>query len=415
MAAKIKDIVNTIFYSGVSLDEHIVVQKRLTDITKPVNVLYLSSYIPRKCGIATFTKDLTNAMNLINPLSIARILAFDNPLMEKIDYPPEVVLRIRENEKRDYQKAVRFINRHEEVDVVCLEHEFGLFGCNNGEKILELIKGIDKPIVSTFHTILKDPSEEQKRVIQEIGRRSTYMIAMLGQSVKTLKEIYNLPTRKMVVIPHGVPDFPRANTQRLKRKFRLEGKVVMASSNLLSPVKGIELAIRSIPEIIEKVPNFLYLVLGETHPVYIKDHGNKDEYRELLVGLTKKLGITKHVKFVNRYLSLQELINYVGACDYYVTPYLDPQQSASGALAYAIGAGKTCISTPYPYAKEMLSRGRGTLVPFKDSGAIAKAVIDLELNPDKKQDIEEKAYEMGRTMTWNSVAHQYYHLFHFAL
>ena len=129
----------------------------------------------------------------------------------------------------------------------------------------------------------------------------------------------------------------------------------------------------------------------------------------------KKLGITKHVKFVNRYLSLQELINYVGACDYYVTPYLDPQQSASGALAYAIGAGKTCISTPYPYAKEMLSRGRGTLVPFKDSGAIAKAVIDLELNPDKKQDIEEKAYEMGRTMTWNSVAHQYYHLFHFAL
>lgn len=387
-------------------------QEALIEHNRPVKVLYISSYIPRKCGIATFTRDLTRGVNLLNPLYKASIAVLDSNLSLNLKYPPETKYRIFENSWADYQRVVRYINYSGAVDLVSLQHEFGIFGQNQGQIVTRLVEKIQKPIITTLHTVLADPTPEQKAIIKKLSGNSAFLVVMLDKSAQILQDVYAIPKKKIVVVAHGVPDFARADTQKSKIKLKLPNKVVMSSSNLISPSKGLEYAIAAIPEIIKTIPNFLYLVIGQTHPVILDHNSGKDLYRRKLMKMVKELGIGRYVRFVNEYLPLDKLMQYISASDFYITPYLDPQHAASGALSYAIGAGKVCLSTPYLYAKEMLSGKRGLLVAFKNSKAIAKAVIKVFTHPKLKEEIENNAYEMGRMMTWANIGHQYFHLFH---
>jgi glycosyltransferase involved in cell wall biosynthesis len=384
----------------------------LKELSAPVRVLYVSTYIPRKCGIATFTKDLTNAINLMNPSAIAEIAAMDNKTSEKLRYPHEVKFRIRQENKTDYQEVARYINDTGEVDTVVIQHEFGIFGGKDGEMVMDLVNMLKKPVIATLHTVVENPTERMKLIIGELGEKAEYLVVMLEGAKEILGKVYGIDKKKVVVIPHGVPDFPRLGSGMVKKKFDLKGRVVLSSINLLSESKGIEYAIGAMPEIIKEIPNLLYLIVGETHPVVKQTEGEK--YRNKLKLMVKNLGLQKQVKFVNKYIPLSRLIDYVAASDMYITPYLDPQQAASGSLAYAIGAGKACISTPFLYAREMFRLGCGKLVPFKDSEGIARAVIETWADKTARSECEEKAYKLGRTMTWVNVAHQYFHLLHFS-
>ena len=392
------------FPVGIILEK---LRKILREKNKSINSTFISSYIPRKCGIATYTKDLTRAINLINPYSKSEIVALNKP-EDKIDYPPEVKLKINQYKVNSYIKTAGYINKSK-ADIVVLEHEFGLYGGNFGEYIIELIKLIKKPLIVTTHTIPDNTNEGYGLVLKDVLKFAEKVIAMMPESLLKLIKNYNCPKEKIEIIPHGVPDIPLEATAEYKKIKGLEDRIILGNINLLSASKGLEYTIEALKKIKEQFNNILYLIIGQTHPVVLKTEGEK--YRKFLKEQIKQHDLQGNVKFINKYLSLKELIIWLKIIDMYITPYLDPQQSASGALAYAIGAGKICISTPYLYAKEVLAEGRGIIVPFRNSQAIADAVIDICENPQKKLIIENKTYKFGRLMTWYNVALQHLELF----
>jgi len=383
----------------------------IEEIVRPVRVLYVSTYIPRKCGIATFTKDLTNAINMLNPLYLAEIAALDNHFTNNIEYPHEVKFRLDQENWEDYRQLADFVNSRRGPDLVCLQHEYGIFGGEDGELIVDFLKRLKRPVVTTLHTVPLFPNKHQAEILNEICRLSSGVVVMLKCLRTILKERYFADEKKIAFIPHGVPDFPRLDIGVWKKRKRLSKYVVMSSINLISPSKGLEYGIEAVSKIVKTVPNFLYIIIGQSHPVYLKENDGKDPYRKKLLKLVRDLGVEKNVKFVNRYITISELIEFIGASDFYITPYPHLDQAASGALAYAIGAGKACISTPYLYAKEIIGEERGVLIPPKDSKAIERSVIKLLNKPRLKEKCEVKAYEVGRTMTWINVGHRYYHFF----
>lgn len=382
-------------------------EKILLERRKAIKVIYTSSYIPRKCGIATYTKDLTNDINQLNPYALSEIMAINRP-EESLSYPWEVKFKITQSELETYLQAANYANQSE-ADVVHLQHEFGLFGGNCGDYIIPFVESIKKPLVITFHTIIEDPNSEYGMIFKRLANRADAITVMLNVSIQKLTEKYGISEDKITAIPHGTPDLPFESSELPKKRRKLSGKLVLGNINLLTPGRGIEYALEAVAQIAKKYPNVLYLVIGQTHPVFRQQHG--ETYRESLKKLVRKLKIQKNVRFINKYISLEELINWLKCMDFYITPYLDPTQASSGALAYAIGSGKCCISSSYVYAKEALSEGKGVLVPFKDSGSIANAVLDLLENPQKKLEIEKKAYQYGRLMTWSNVALQHLDLF----
>ena len=382
-------------------------KKVLREKSKSINGIYISSYVPRKCGIATYTKDLTRAINLINPYSKAEILALIRP-EDKIDYPPEVKFKINQYKIDSYIKAAEHINKSK-ADIVILEHEFGLYGGEFGEYIIKLIEMVKKPLIVTAHTIPDDANKGYGLVLKDVIKFAEKVIVMMPESLQKLIKRYNCPKEKIEIIPHGVPDIALEPNDKYKKKKGLEGRIILGNINLLSEIKGIEYTIEALSEIKRHFPSVLYLIIGQTHPVVLQREGEK--YRNFLKEKIKQSNLRENVKFINEYISLDELIEWLKVIDIYITPYLDPQQSASGALAYAIGAGKVCISTPYLYAKEVLAEGRGIIVPFRNSQAIADAVIDICRNPQKKLAIEKKTYKFGRLMTWYNVALQHLELF----
>jgi len=382
-------------------------RKILREKNKCINSTFISSYTPRKCGIATYTKDLTRAINLINPYSKSDIVALIRP-EDKIDYPPEVKLKINQYEVDSYIKAAGHINKSK-TDIVVLEHEFGLYDGDFGEYIIKLIELIKKPLIITTHTIPDNASEGYGLVLKDVLKFAEKVIAMMPESLQKLIKNYNCPKEKIEIIPHGVPDIPLEATAEYKKIKGLEDRIILGNINLLSASKGLEYTIEALKKIKEQFNNVLYLIIGQTHPVVLKAEGEK--YRIFLKEKIKQHDLQGNVKFINKYLSLKELVVWLKIIDVYITPYLDPQQSASGALAYAIGAGKICISTPYLYAKEVLAEGRGIIVPFRNSQAIADAVIDICKNPQKKLRMENKTYKFGRLMTWYNVALQHLKLF----
>ena len=382
-------------------------KKVLREKSKRINGIYISSYVPRKCGIATYTRDLTEAINLINPYSKAEILALIRP-EDKINFPPEVKFKINQYKIDSYIKAADHINKSK-ADIVVLEHEFGLYSGEFGEYIIKLIELIKKPLIVTTHTVPDDSNKGYGLVLKDVIKFAEKVIVMMPESMQKLIKKYNYPKEKIEIIPHGVPDIPLEPNYKHKKKKGLEDRIILGNINLLSAVKGLEYTIEALIEIKRHFNNVLYLIIGQTHPVVLQTEGEK--YRHFLKEKIRQNNLQENVKFINKYISLEELVEWLKIIDIYITPYLDPQQPASGALAYAIGAGKICISTPYLYAKEVLTEGSGVIVPFRNSQAIADAVINICNNPQKKLVMEKKTYKFGRLMTWYNVAEQHLELF----
>lgn len=366
-------------------------------------VTFLGDYLPRKCGIATFTTDLRCAIAAEFPALRCPVVAV-NDVETGYDYPPEVRFEIAEQDLPSYLRAADFLNITA-VDVLCVEHEFGIFGGPAGSHVLALLRELRMPIVTTLHTVLRDPNADQRRVMRELARCSARLVVMSERGRGFLRDLYQVPDAKIDVIPHGIPDMPLADPNRFKDEFAVAGRQVLLTFGLLSPNKGVDFALRALPAIIREFPRVVYIVLGQTHPNLLRDEG--EAYRLGLERLAKELGVQKHVVFFNRFVELDELMRFIGAADIYVTPYLTESQITSGTLAYAFGSGNAVVSTPYWHAAELLTDGRGILVPFRDSPAIARAVIALLRDGPGRDAMRENAYRLGREMVWSRVAQRY--------
>lgn len=364
-----------------------------------MTITFVSSFVPRKCGIATYTRDLTEA--LIKHGHSVSIIELKNAVTSEIPHKL-VTKRIEQNNKNDYINTAEALNADNHIDLVHIQHEYGLFGGDDGEYILEFARALTKPLWVTFHTVLATPSINQKYIIQELARASLNIIVMEQIAKDRLMEIYGLNEWTISVISHGVPDMKSIDRTKARKKLHVDQSFTLLISNLISSNKGIEYAIGAIPSIIKKIPQVKLLIVGETHPVVKLNDG--EAYREELEKLVKDLCIEKNVTFVNKYVTLNQLKQYLAAADICITPYLEPQQITSGTLSYAVGAGKACISTPYIYANNILANEKGIIVPFRDKHAIASAVIDLYLNKNKRINIEEKAHALRQKMLWGQVA-----------
>src|SRR5262245_50914435 len=369
----------------------------------PHRIAVVGNYLPRRCGIATFTTDLCEA--LAAELPRARVLAVPvNDAQEGYDYPPRVRFEISEAELASYRAAADFLNVSG-VDLVCLQHEFGIFGGPAGSHVLALLRDLRMPIVSTLHTVLREPDSRQRRVLQEVIDRSDRIVVMSEMAAEFLRAVHAVADAKIDVIPHGIPDVPFVDPAFYKDKFGVEGKQVLLTFGLLGPNKGIEHVIEALPDIVREHPNVVYVVLGATHPHVKRADG--ESYRLSLERLARACDVERHVAFYNRFVTLEELVEFIGAADLYVTPYLSEAQIVSGTLAYAAGAGKAVISSPYWYARELLDDERGVLVPFADSKAIACAVNDLLADATARHAMRKRAYLLGREMVWQAVATRY--------
>jgi len=377
-------------------------------IEREVKVAYVSTYTPKGCGIATFTKDLTTAINMLNPHNLARIFALNHGT-ERFNYPWEVLHEIDNTKSIDFLKAAHYINQSS-IDVVNIQHEYGIFGINDaGIKILEFIDAIKKPIVTTVHTTLINPSEIQKEILVALGKKSKAVISLSKTGVDRLNKIYGIERNKIVHIPHGIPDIPLSLTEIYKKMFGYEGKNVIGVHGLLSPGKGYEHIIKAMPQILKKNPDTIFVIAGATHPEVKKTQG--EVYREELINLATKLGVQDHIYMYNEYMSLDTVINFIRSFDIYVTPYKNPEQIVSGCLAYAIGCGKASVSTPYIYATEVLDNDKGIIVDFGDSKQFAIEINNLIKKPELREQLGLEAYRYARTMTWVNVASKYLDLF----
>jgi glycosyltransferase involved in cell wall biosynthesis len=366
-------------------------------------IAFLSDYLPRKCGIATFTHDLFDSVAKEFP-QIEGFVVPVNDLPEGYDYPDEVRFEFFENDLDSYRRTVDYLN-FSDADIVCVQHEYGIYGGTAGSYLLALLRELKIPVVTTLHTILEKPNPEQRRVLQELASLSARLVVMSKRGKQMLQEIYGVAGEKIDLIPHGIPDVPFVDPNFSKDQFGVEGKYVLLTFGLLSPNKGIENVLRALPKILEKVPNLVYLVLGATHPNLVREHG--EAYRLSLERLAEELGVQKNVSFYNRFVELDELMEFIGVADIYITPYLTEAQITSGTLAYAFGSGKAVISTPYWHAEELLADKRGILVPFGDANALAQEVIDLLQDDTRRHALRKQAYMMGRDMTWDKTAKLY--------
>ena len=366
-------------------------------------IAFLADYLPRKCGIATFTTDLRCAVATEFPAMQCLVVPV-NDIASGYDYPAEVRFEIAEQDLSSYLRAADFLNITD-VDVVCVEHEFGIFGGPAGSHLLALLRDLRMPIVTTLHTILREPNLEQRRVMHDLIHLSTRLVVMAERGREFLREIYRAPAEKIDLIPHGIPDMPFADPNYFKDEFGVAGKQVLLTFGLLSPNKGIAHALRALPDIIREFPGVVYIVVGQTHPNLLRDEG--EAYRLSLERLAKDLGVQRHVVFFNRFVELDELMRFIGAADIYLTPYLTESQITSGTLAYAFGAGNAVVSTPYWHAAELLANERGKLVPFGDPAAIARAVVALLRDDPLRHAMRKNAYRLGRDMVWSRVAQLY--------
>mgnify|MGYP003618953369 CR=1 FL=1 len=373
-------------------------------------IAFIGNYLPRQCGIATFTTDLCESV--ANGYPDTQCIALPiNDTETGYPYPPAVRFELDEKDVESYRRAADFLNISN-IDVVSLQHEYGIFGGRTGSHILALLRELRMPVVTTLHTVLQNPDADQCRILKEIAELSDRLVVMSERGVEFLDEIYGVPRAKIDLIPHGIPDVPFVDPSFHKDQFGVEGKTVLLSFGLLSANKGIEDVISALPAILDKHPNVVYIILGATHPHVLRRDG--ESYRLSLQWLAQEMGVEGQVIFYNRFVSSKELIEFIGAADIYVTPYHDVKQITSGTLAYTLGAGKAVISTPYWYAEEMLADDRGVLVPFHDPAALAEQVIDLLDNDSKRHAMRKRAYLYGRDMIWSQVACRYMETFRHA-
>lgn len=367
------------------------------------SVAFIGNYLPRLCGIATFTTDLCESVASKHPETTCFAIAV-NDTVDGYAYPARVRFELAENDVASYRRAAEFLNFND-VSVVSLQHEFGIFGGVAGSHVLALLRELRMPVITTLHTVLRDPNEHQRRVVEELAQLSSRLVVMSQRGAEMLQEIYRVPEANIVQIPHGIPDVAFVETSAYKAQFGVEGKQVLLTFGLLSPNKGIENVIEALPAILNHNPNVVYIVLGATHPHIKRNHG--ETYRLSLEQLARERGVEGNVIFHDRFVTREELMEFIGVADIYITPYLEPAQITSGTLAYTAGAGKAIVSTPYWYAEELLDGERGLLVPFRDPAAIAEKVTWLLENPQEHYATRERAYQHGRTMIWPHVADLY--------
>jgi len=365
-------------------------------------IAFLGTYTPRECGIATFTKDLIDSIDLLGEFAPARVISV-NEIETIYDYDSRVKQQIRQDFEEDYIQAAKYINSSR-IKAVNLQHEFGIYGGEWGEYILSFLRNVHKPVITTLHTVQPDFEPKARNVLKEITAHSKAIVVMARAAKNILKE-YDVPNKKINVVQHGCPDIPFLTSDSVKPSLGLKGRTILSTSGLINAGKGIEYAIQALPPLVEKHPNILYLIIGETHPEVRKIEG--ETYRMNLIKLVDQLGLKNHVRFHNRFLTKRELIRYLHATDIYITPYIGPNQISSGTLIYALGAGRAVVSTPYLHAKEVLSHGRGMFCEFKNPDSIAEEVKKLLENDKLRRDIEKKAYRYSRSFTWPKVAQKY--------
>ena len=369
----------------------------------PTRIAFVGNYLPRECGIATFTTDLCNAV--AGEFGKERLFAIPvNDPDSNYEYPEQVRLELTQEDVASYERAADFLNFNGN-DLVCLQHEYGIYGGTAGRHILALQRRMKMPLVTTLHTVLREPDTHQRAVLEEIARLSDRLVVMSDLAAQMLREVYAVPCGKIDVIPHGVPDLPFMDPNYFKDKFGTEGKSVLLTFGLLSPNKGIENVVRALPAILERNPNVIYIVSGVTHPHIRRREGER--YREELRALAEELGVSSQLIFNNRFVSAEELVEHVGGADIYITPYKHEAQVVSGTLAIALGAGKAIVSTPYWHAKELLAEKRGVIVPFDSPDAIAQAVIALLENDAARHAMRKRAYLHSRGTTWPKTARAY--------
>ena len=373
----------------------------------PVCLAVVGNHIPRQCGIATFTTDLCDAIAIEYGAAGLSVVAVNDP-QSRYRYPARVRCEVTEGDLSSYQAAADFLNSGN-FDVVCLQHEYGIFGGKAGSYVLRLLQHLKMPVVTTLHTVLREPDLDQLIVLQEIAARSDRLVVMGEHSSRFLQDVFRVPGEKIDLIPHGIPDLPFVEPAFYKASFSIEEKTVLLTFGLLSPNKGFENVIQALPRILSRHRNVVYLIAGATHPQVRRREG--DRYRLQLEALAKKLRVEESVVFHNRFVSPQEMLSLVGAADIYITPYCHEAQAVSGTLAYALGAGKAIISTPYWHATELLDDGRGALVPFEDPAAIADTVVELLDNVAALQAMRKRAYLYARRMVWDRVAQSYMRAF----
>jgi len=374
---------------------------------KPHKIAFISSFLPRQCGIATFTSDLIAHASEASAGNLdAEIIAME--AADRFSYDDKVKLTIRRDQQRDYLTAADYIN-YSGVNLVSLQHEYGLFGGKAGSYICELLESLSMPVVTTLHTVLEKPAPQYRDALVRIASISSKLVVMNRRGISMLRENYGVPADKIEMIPHGIPDLPFEDSRPYKQNLGFRDRKLALTFGLLGRNKGIEWTIRALPEVVKRDPSILYLVLGATHPEVKRNDG--EEYRLFLQRLVHDLGLERHVAFINRFTNDNELHQFLNAADYYLTPYLHKEQLTSGTLAFAVGMGKAVISTSYWYAEELLDNGRGILVPFRDYEAISAALISLIDNPAACDTMRRSAFEFGRTMTWTRTGTTYWRLF----
>jgi len=370
-------------------------------------VAFIGNHLPRRCGIATFTHDLHRAVSMARPDLETCVIAMTDPGCT-YDYPPAVRFDIREEVIDEYAQAAQRLN-NAGFDGVSLQHEYGIFGGRAGGNIVELLSRLEMPVVTTLHTVLADPTPIQHDVMRRIIDTSSKIVVMSETARGLLHSVHDVRVHKIDVIPHGIPDFPFLEPHHAKAEFGFEEKTIILTFGLLSHNKGIDIMLDAMPSIIRSCPNAVYVILGATHPNLVRDQG--EAYRDSLTARVEELGIGDHVVFFNQFVDQATLLNFISMCDVYVTPYLNEAQMTSGTLAYSFGLGKAVVSTPYWHAKELLSDGRGILVPFGDAQALSAEISGLLANDVRLQAMRKRAYAVSRSMTWVQTAKRHLSVF----
>ncbi|OYW82963.1 MAG: glycosyl transferase family 1, partial [Asticcacaulis sp. 32-58-5] len=363
----------------------------------------IGNFPPRMCGLATFTRDIYACLSQALPKADWRVIAMNDP-NGQYDYPPVVTDQIAQNEPEAYRRLAHSLNAGG-VDVVFVQHEFGIFGGPAGSYLIECLERLNMPVVTTLHTVLETPNDDQRRVMAALIRVSSTLITMAERGAKILREVYKVPSSQILVVPHGAPSRPLGDTERFKEVFGVGGQKTLMTFGLLSPNKGIETIIRALPDILDTTPDLTYLIVGATHPHLVASQG--EAYRDSLMDMARQLGVEDHIQFVNRFMDDAELIDILQATDIYVTPYLTETQITSGTLSYALALGRPVVSTPYWHAAEALADGVGIICPFGDSAAFAREISNLLTSDDHRAAMSQRAYDYARPSRWGAVADSY--------
>lgn len=368
-----------------------------------MSILNLGTYPPKQCGIATFSNDLRNNLELTGRRVLIAAVSDEE---YSYDYPAEVILELRQHRVEDYELCARLINTNPKIDLLIIQHEYGIYGGEDGEYVLNLVNSLRKPFIVVAHTVLPQPSANQLRVLKELADKAEAVVCMSTRSARLLSSVFSVPADKIFLIHHGVPVFAKQDRETLKALYGLQGNKIITTFGLIGPGKGLENGIRAVARILSRHPQVHYLIAGQTHPMLLKREG--ESYREMLGDLIDELDLKGHVSFVNRFLSLQELGDYLSMSDIYLSPYPNMDQAVSGTMAFALGCGRAIVSTPYEYALEMLQEAKRGILAFSSLPEHLAMALTRVLEDDKVQAVlEQNAARIGKKMLWPYVAEQY--------